>query len=71
LLPIINILFTLKNQGLDKPIYGSVQICDKVARRHLFFSFSFIIGDALNVTNCVGNIEIILQMSLINHDAVM
>jgi len=37
-----------RNQGLEKPIYGSIQIGDKVARRCLIFPVAFIIGDALS-----------------------
>jgi len=36
------------NQGLTRPIYGCVQIGDRVARRRLFFPLAFVIGDALS-----------------------
>jgi len=42
------------NQGLQKPIYGSIQIGDIVARRHLFFPVAFIIGDALTGDQLCG-----------------
>jgi len=54
------IIFTLKNQGLDKPIYGStfalvIELPEDVCFSHLHSSL---------VINCVSNIEIILPMSL-------
>jgi len=42
------------NQGLKKPIYGSIQIVDKVARRQFFFPVAFIIGDALSGDQLCG-----------------
>jgi len=53
-LPITNIIFTKRNQDLDKPIYGSIRIGDKVARSHLFSPLAFIIGDKLNGDQLCG-----------------
>ena len=36
------------NQGMNKPIYGFVQIGNHVARHHLFFPLAFVIGDGLS-----------------------